>query len=311
MNVKRESWISHWFNLIKFFLGHIRGKVQVFALVGSSGTGKSFRARIIADRFKIRFIIDDGILIKDKRIIAGRSAKREKAYLSAVKTAIFADLVHRYDVRNSLERNRCRRVLILGTSERMILKICQALGLPSPLKIIQIDEIATRDEIKTASENRKLYGRHVIPVPAKEVRRTSPFIVTDEIKLWSSKGLLRTDKVYEKTLVRPIFSTGAALQVSDGILKQAIRNALEAYLPGTRLAWYKSSFNEGYELELTIQAPVSIEPHEEHVTLNKRRLNPSRVDDLSRLLSNHLEKQTGVKIRLCTIILRDQRHRKK
>ena len=311
MNVKRESWLTHSFNLVKFFLGHIRGKVQVFALVGPSGTGKSFRARIIADRFKIRFIIDDGILIKDKRIIAGRSAKREKAYLSAVKAAIFADLVHRYDVRNSLERNRCHRVLILGTSERMILKICLALGLPPPLKVIMINEIASAEEIRKASENRKLYGRHVIPVPAKEVRRTSPFIVTDEIKLWSSQGLLRSDRVYEKTLVRPVFSTGEALQVSDGILKQAIRNALEAYFPGTRLAWYKSSFNEGYELELTIAPPFLSDDATADEVAEPRKPNPTRMDDLSRLLSNHLEKQTGVKIRLCTIILRDQRHRKK
>ena len=53
-------------------------KIQVYALVGKAGTGKSFRAQLIADKYKIELLIDDGILIKESRIISGRSAKREK-----------------------------------------------------------------------------------------------------------------------------------------------------------------------------------------------------------------------------------------
>ena len=52
--------------------------VTVFALVGRSGTGKSFRAKLVAQKFGIDLIIDDGLLIRDQKIIAGRSAKREK-----------------------------------------------------------------------------------------------------------------------------------------------------------------------------------------------------------------------------------------
>ncbi len=309
--MNNDSWIKNLVNFVKFLINQLQGKIQVFALVGSSGTGKSFRARILASRYKIRFIIDDGILIRDKKIIAGRSAKREKAYLTAVKTAIFDDLAHRYDVRSTLERHHCRRLLILGTSDRMIDKICLALELPPPTRIIMINEIASPEEIQKATENRKMFGRHVIPVPAKEVRKTSPRIVTDEIKLWSTEGILRTDKVYEKTLVRPIFSTGEALQVSDNIMKQAIRNALEAYTPGARLTWFKAKFNEGYELELTINPPQGMDLSSITQVQRLRRLNPARIDDLSRLLSDHLEKQTGVKIRQCTIILRDSKQKKK
>jgi hypothetical protein len=117
--------------------------------------------------------------------------------------------------------------------------------------------------------------------------------------------------VYEKTVVRPVFSTGEALQVTDSVLKQAIRHALEAYTPGARLAWFKARFVEGYELELTITPPQGLEINSTAQIHRLRRLNPARIDDLSRLISDHLEKQTGVKIRLCTIILRDSRQKKK
>ena len=55
--------------------------VTVFALVGESGTGKSFRSKLLAEQYSIEAMIDDGLLIQDEKIIAGRSAKREKTYM--------------------------------------------------------------------------------------------------------------------------------------------------------------------------------------------------------------------------------------
>ena len=43
---------------------HLRG-VQVTALVGRSGTGKSFRAQLITARHNMDLIVDDGLLIHD------------------------------------------------------------------------------------------------------------------------------------------------------------------------------------------------------------------------------------------------------
>ena len=65
--------------------------VRVFALVGESGTGKSFRAKLVAQKYNIDLIIDDGLLIQGDAIVAGKSAKREKLYMAAVKTALFHD----------------------------------------------------------------------------------------------------------------------------------------------------------------------------------------------------------------------------
>ena len=40
------------------------GKIKVYAFVGPSGTGKSYRAQMVANEKNINFIIDDGLLIK-------------------------------------------------------------------------------------------------------------------------------------------------------------------------------------------------------------------------------------------------------
>ena len=77
--------------------------IKVYALVGRSGTGKSFRARLTAAKHGIDLIIDDGLLIKGDNIIAGKSAKSEKVYLTAIKTALFDSVEHRTEVRNKLK----------------------------------------------------------------------------------------------------------------------------------------------------------------------------------------------------------------
>ncbi|MBR1802790.1 MAG: hypothetical protein IJ777_02310 [Clostridia bacterium] len=51
-------------------------EIKVYAFIGPSGTGKSYRAQMVASENNINYIIDDGILIKDNGIIAGSSAKK-------------------------------------------------------------------------------------------------------------------------------------------------------------------------------------------------------------------------------------------
>ena len=47
-------------------LSNIRNpRVRTFALVGRSGTGKSFRAQLVAEKYHIQLIIDDGLLIRN------------------------------------------------------------------------------------------------------------------------------------------------------------------------------------------------------------------------------------------------------
>jgi len=50
--------------------------VEIFALVGESGTGKSYKAILVAHKYNISYIIDDGLLIRKDKILAGHSAKK-------------------------------------------------------------------------------------------------------------------------------------------------------------------------------------------------------------------------------------------
>ena len=91
--------------------------MEVIALVGPSGTGKSHRALIVAHEHNIDGIIDDGLLIKDSKIIAGRSAKKEPSKIRAVKTAIFMDPDHAAEVRQGIETIKPERLLILHLAQ--------------------------------------------------------------------------------------------------------------------------------------------------------------------------------------------------
>ena len=270
-------------DFIRSVIWKFRG-IKVFALVGKSGTGKSFRAKLVMERHGIEMMIDDGLLIRENRIIAGRSAKRESAYLSAVKTALFTNRDHAREVRHRIEKERFTKLLILGTSERMIHKICETLRLPSPSKIIQIEDIATREEIRTAINYRKSHGQHVIPVPSIEVKRTYPRIMADSIRVFLKRGfgLFKKENVFEKSVVRPEFSKRGSVTISEGALSQMVLHCIDEYAPGLQLLkmTVKNSHG-GYRLHLAVGVPFGEE------------LSNS-VHDLQTYIITRLEKYTGI-----------------
>ena len=63
--------------------------MKVYAFVGPSGTGKSYRAQMVAGEKNVHFIIDDGLLIKDNQVVAGESAKKAATKIETVKKALF------------------------------------------------------------------------------------------------------------------------------------------------------------------------------------------------------------------------------
>ena len=69
------------------YLIRITKGIQIYGLVGKAGTGKSFRAQLVAAKYNIDYIIDDGLLIQNQQIVAGKSAKQAKGPYGAVKIA--------------------------------------------------------------------------------------------------------------------------------------------------------------------------------------------------------------------------------
>jgi len=244
-------------NLLKLFWWIIPKKV--YGLVGGPGTGKSFRAFLIAEKYKIEFIIDDGLLIKGQRIMAGKSAKRELYQITAVKRAIFNDLKHAREVRKKLISEKWNSILILGTSDKMIEKIVERLRIPKLKKIIRIEDIATEEEIKMAQKSRLHYGKHVMPIPLIEVRKKYPNLVLHAIHMLidEPKGIFfkkNKKRLIEKTIVRPNFGHEGHISISDTALLQMVSHCISEYSTNIKLLKVSiSEENEGFSLNLELR----------------------------------------------------------
>lgn len=200
--------------------------MRVFALTGASGTGKSHRATLIGLQLGVQLIIDDGLLIKESRILAGKSAKREESRIAAVRRAIFADPEHAQEVKEAIEQEAPESILILGTSDTMIRRITERLGLPRPEKSLHITEVASPEEIRRARRIRRQYGKHVIPAPTFEVKKGFSGYLVDPLKFFYRGRTRRTNQVViEKSTVRPTFSSLGKFFIADNVVGEIARRA--------------------------------------------------------------------------------------
>ena len=202
--------------------------MDVIALVGPSGTGKSHRALQVAREHNADAIIDDGILIKDGHIIAGESAKTEKSRIMAVRRAIFVLPGHADDVREAIHRIQPRRILIIGTSENMVHKIAKTLRLPSIQLIVRIEDIASRAEIETAQFHRLKEGKHIIPVPTIELKPHFSGYLVNPLQSIFKQSNIRRRKLGEKSIVRPVFSYYGKLIIDDRVIQAVVERIIKA-----------------------------------------------------------------------------------
>jgi len=206
--------------------------IEVVALVGPSGTGKSHQAMWVAQEYSCDAIIDDGLLISGSRIVAGRSAKREETKTSAIRRAIFSSPGHALEVRQALEDLRPKRVLILGTSVTMVERIVSRLGLEVPSRILDIREFSSPDEIREALWQRRQKGKHVIPAPSFEVKKTFSGYLVDPLRMLSGARAER-GAIIEKSVVRPTYSYFGHYYIADGVVMQMAQRIAQE-VPGVK-----------------------------------------------------------------------------
>ncbi len=194
-------------------------KTKVYAFVGPSGTGKSYRAQMVANENNIRYIIDDGLLINDNNVIAGNSAKKAPTKVETVKKAIFIDNQDRENMIKALKKINPESILILGTSDGMVEKIAENLELEKPEKTIYINEVATETEMETAKRIRTTEGKHVIPVPTFEIKRDFAGYILDPLQIFKYR---KNEEPYisEKSIIRPTFSYLGKFTISDTVFRQ-------------------------------------------------------------------------------------------
>ena len=236
--------------------------MEVIAFFGPPGTGKSDRALVVAYENKASCIIDDGILIYHSRIVAGKSAKREESRLKAVRRAIFWDAEQREEVRQALEKINPKRVLILGTSDRMVETICKALGLPKPSKYIRIQDVARPDEMLKAKEARNKEGKHVIPVPTMELKPYFKGYLIDPLRFFRNRKKempKRFSENEERSVVRPVFSYYGKLSFSDRVIESLVYYAGRD-MKKIRITYVRSEKSTGQMNGLILFIDVSVKP---------------------------------------------------
>ena len=228
-------------------------KIKVYAFVGPSGTGKSYRAQMVASENGINYIIDDGLLIKENEVIAGESAKKAPTKVETVKRALFYTEEERQVIIKAFKKYKPDKILLLGTSDKMVAKIAENLGLPEISETIYINDVATEQEMETARRIRKTEGKHVIPVPTFEIKKDFSGYLLDPLQIFKSKGKGQKPYISEKSIIRPTFSYLGKFTISDTVFRQILE-----YLANKTTGIYKiqktrvENYGEGVRLYMEV-----------------------------------------------------------
>lgn len=198
--------------------------IKVYAFVGPSGTGKSFRAQMVANKKKAEFIIDDGLLISNNKVVAGESAKKATTKVATVKRALFYEKTCSKPIIDALIKNKPKSMLILGTSDGMVKKIAQNLTVPEIKHITYITEVATEEEIATARRIRITQGKHVIPVPTFEIKKDFSGFLLDPLRIFKTREKDDGKGYVEKSIIRPTFSYIGDFTISDNVFRQILEH---------------------------------------------------------------------------------------
>ena len=218
-----------------------------------SGTGKSYRAQMVASEKNVNFIIDDGLLIKDNEVIAGESAKKADTKVATVKHALFYEDDEKEAIIKALKKYKPESILILGTSDGMVQKIAANLGLPEVSETVYITDVATEEEMKTARRIRVTEGKHVIPVPTFEIKKDFSGYLLDPLQIFKSKGNGQKPYISEKSIIRPTFSYLGKFTISDLVFRQILEYlALQTPAIHKILKTRVENFGEGAKIYMEV-----------------------------------------------------------
>jgi hypothetical protein len=236
--------------------------------------------------------------------------------MAAVKAALFDEKSHRDEVARKFQTEKIHRVLILGTSEKMVNKIAARLQLPVPVKIIKIEDIASQEEIEKAIRTRKIEGKHVIPVPSIEVKRSYPNIFYDAIRVLQRKrrttgispagaelspaGIGPIPRVLEKSLVRPEYSKRGKVIMTEAALSQMVIHCVDEYNSEIRIKKIVIKDKEvGYQLAITIDVPYgtqlggNIHELQQHIIDDIERYTNILIEEVNIIIDKIIRQEEG------------------
>jgi uncharacterized alkaline shock family protein YloU/adenylate kinase family enzyme len=229
--------------------------MQVYAFVGKSGTGKSYNAQDVAKKYEISYIIDDAILIKNTKVIAGKSAKTEANFIASVKAAIFLDEARREEMKKVIKKEKPDKILILGTSDEMVEKIRTNLELEEFCHTIYIEEVASKEQIEMARKSRMEDGKHVVPVPTFEIKNQFSGYFLDSLKIFNFFNKDDSgERLTEKTIIRPTYSYLGKFYISPNVINDIISYVVEKVDGVTKVLKVNTQkYVDGMKLDIDIE----------------------------------------------------------
>lgn len=234
-------------------------KMKTYAFVGPSGTGKSYRAQMVANEKNIKFIIDDGLLISGNEVIAGVSAKKAPTKIETVRNALFQSEDKQKEIQKAIKKYKPDSILILGTSDEMVKRIAENLGFEPISETIYISDVATEEEMEMARNIRVTQGKHVIPVPTFAIKKDFSGYLLDPLQIFKSTGKGKAPYISEKSIIRPTFSYLGNFKISDTVFKQIIDYVAEKIEGVNKISRTIIKKHEGFDDGIYIYIEVIIE----------------------------------------------------
>ena len=228
--------------------------MEVYTLIGASGTGKSHNALNVAKEYGIEAILDDGILVMNGKRMAGHSAKMEQTAMGAVKCAIFNNPRDAQEMRDAIWKLQPKKILVLGTSERMVERIVATLDLPEIKK-----KIATEEQIAEALKMRE-NGKHVIPLPNIEVKKDMSNAIIGSLVNFFTKKDNKGDN--ERSIVRPKFSQLGTLTIADTVIEQIVSHIISGFREfgkGAKISVQMDEYGVNIFCEMNVKYGVAIQ----------------------------------------------------
>lgn len=264
--------------------------MRTIAFVGPSGTGKSYRAAMVSAQNGADAIIDDGILIAHGKILAGSSAKKEHTRIASVKHALFIGDEYADEMSRAIKNSDIKCLMILGTSEAMAERIAGRLGVGPIEKIIRIEDVATVEEMETARNMRLNQGKHVIPVPAVEIKKDFSGYFMQSLGGFFKKSPNVKDSA-EKSIVRPTFSYMGDFIISDNAVREMIKHEAES-VSGVRVGSVKLRKTEhGLHIDMVIS-----------MKYGKKIYNTGR--KIQERVKKNIEEYTSINVRRVYVIVK-------
>ena len=214
--------------------------MTIYGLSGKSGTGKSYNAIEICSRRGIPALIDDGLFIYENTVLAGISAKKQPTKMGAIKTALFSNPEHAAEVSAAVRKEDPESLLIIGTSDQMVDRIAETLGLGPVEEHIHIEDVTSERQRMVAKAARRDSGMHTIPAPTFQLRKqfSGYFLDAKRAFRFLEHGASSGE---EKTIVRPTYSYLGSYEISDKVISDIAEREIKHTPGASQLLWASSS----------------------------------------------------------------------